>query len=67
MKTNRKSIALHDILTDAEIIQTIRYLDPDLWSTCTRRGTQPVLGIAIALIAALTAALLYIGLYVRTL
>lgn len=58
---------LNEHLTDAEIMRTIRYLDPDSCTEKTGEDAGTVVGICITLLAALTAALTYIGLYVRTL
>jgi hypothetical protein len=55
----------NEYLTDAEIVRAIRYLDPDLCAEGAEEHTGTSVGIGISLLTALTAALTYIGFYVR--
>lgn len=54
-------------MTESEILQAIRYLDPDLSDERTREDGGTVLEISFALTTVLTGALVYISLYLRTL
>jgi hypothetical protein len=54
-------------MSKSEILRAIRYLDPDLIAERTGEDACTVLGISLTLTAALAGALVYIGLYVRTL
>ena len=67
MQKNREMMELNEHLTDAEIIRTIRYLDPDLCAEKAPEDSGTAVGIGITLLTALTGALTYIGLYVRDL
>ena len=67
MQENHEMMELNEHLTNAEIMRKIRYLDPDLCAETVGEGTGTVVGISITLVTALTGALVYIGLYVRTL
>jgi len=58
---------LYEHKTDAEIMWAIRYLDPDLCLEKAEEDTGTVAGIGITLLAVLTGALAYTGLYVRDL
>lgn len=58
---------LNEYLTDGEIMRAIRYLDPDLCADKAGEDTGTAVGIGITLLAALSGALTYIGLYVRDL
>jgi hypothetical protein len=60
-------MVLNKRLTDAEIMRVLRYLDPDLCAEKAGEDTGTIVGISFALAAGLTGALVYIGLYVRTL
>ncbi len=51
----------------AEIMRTIRYLDPDLCGERAGEDAGTAIGICITLLVALSGALTYIGLYIRTL
>ena len=67
MEENRELMELNQHLTDAEITEAIRYLDPDLCGEKAGEDTGTLVGIGITLLTALTGALIYIGLYVRKL
>ena len=67
MQNNHEMMELNEYLTDAEIVRVIRYLDPDFSTERTEEYAGTALGISFALTTALTGALVYIGLYVRTL
>jgi hypothetical protein len=66
-KKTHEMMELNKHLTDAEIMRTIRYLDPDLCAEKAEDDTGTVVGIGIILLAALAGAMTYIGLYVRDL
>ena len=67
MQENHEMMELNEHLTDAEIVPAIRYLDPDICPEKAVEDTGPAVGIGITLLAAITGALTYIGLYVRDL
>jgi hypothetical protein len=67
MQENRELIELNEHLTNAGIMRAIRYLDPDLCAEGTGEDAGTVRGICITLLTALTGALTYIYLYMRTL
>jgi hypothetical protein len=67
MQDNREMIGIDEHLTDAEIMCVIRYLDPDLCAEKAGEDTATVVAISLTLVTVLTGALVYIGLYVRTL
>ena len=67
MQEDREMMELNEHLTDAEIVRAIRYLDPDICPENAAEDTRPAVAIGITLLAALTGALTYIGLYVRDL
>jgi hypothetical protein len=67
MQEYREMMVLNEHLTDAEIVSAIRYLDPDSSAEKAGGDTGTVVGISFTLVAVLTGALVYIGLYVRTL
>ena len=67
MLENHEMMNLNEHQTDAEIMRAIRYLDPDLCAGRAEEDTGTVVGIGIAVLTALTGALTYIGLYVRSL
>ena len=65
MQENRELIKLNEHLTDAEIGQAIRYLDPDLCAERTGADADTLVGICIILLIVLTVALTCVRLYVR--
>ena len=65
MQANREMMKLNEYPSDAETMRTIRYLDPDLRVDTSTEHTGTGVGIGITVLAALTGALTYIGLYVR--
>jgi hypothetical protein len=65
MQANQEMMRLNKHLSDAEIMRTIRYLDPDLRVDTSREHTGTGVEICITVLVALTGALTYIGLYVR--
>jgi hypothetical protein len=67
MQKNHEMMELNEHLTDAEIMRTIRYLDPDFSAEKTGEDNGTAVGIGFTLLAALTGALTYIGFYVRDL
>jgi hypothetical protein len=67
MQNKHEMMELNEYLTDAEIVRAIRYLDPEFSTEGTGEDAGTALGISFALTTALTGALVYIGLYVRTL
>jgi hypothetical protein len=67
MQENHELMELSKHVTDAEITLAIRYLDPDVCAGKTGEDTGTVVGIGITLVTALTGALAYICLYMRTL
>ena len=54
-------------MTDSEVLRSLRYLDPDFSAEGTGEDPGTLLRISFTLTTALTGALTYIGLYVRTL
>jgi hypothetical protein len=67
MQEDPKVVVLNEQPTDAEIMRTIRYLDPDSCAHKTGESTEPVHGVGITLLTVLAGAPTYIGLYIRTL
>jgi len=67
MQENHEMMEFNGHVTDVEIMQAIRYLDPDLCTDKAGEDASTVVGIGITLLMALAGALTYIGLYVRDL
>ena len=67
MQDNHEMMELNEHQTDAEIMRTIRYLDPDLCPEEAEDDTSTIVGMGITLLTALTGALTCISLYVRDL
>jgi hypothetical protein len=67
MQESREMMKLNEHLSDAEIMSAIFYLDPDLSVHASGEHTGTRVEIGIAVLAALTGALTYIGLFVRDL
>lgn len=67
MQESRELRELSEHLTDGEITRVIRYLDPDSCAGKSREDTGTLVEIGISLFMGLTAALTYIGLYLREL
>ena len=65
MQENHNMTELNEHMADAEITRAIRYLDPDFRAERAGEDTGTAVGIGITLLAALTGALTYVGLYVR--
>ena len=63
----KKNATFNERLTDAEIMRSIRYLDPDVCAERTGEDAGTILGICIALVIFLAGALAYVWLYTRTL
>jgi hypothetical protein len=63
MQESYKLMISTKYMTDAEIMQAIRYLDPD----SSVEGSGMALGICITFLTALTSALTYIWIYMRKL
>ncbi len=54
-------------MSDSEIMRAIRYLDPDFSAERTGEDAGTVLVISFTLTTVLTGALVFIGLYLRSL
>ena len=67
MQEGLEMMKFNEHLADGEIVQAIRYLDPDLCADKAGENTGTAVGIGITLMTALAGALTYIGLYVRDL
>jgi hypothetical protein len=67
MPENHELMEHNEHLTDAEIMWAIRDLDPDSYAGENGKDAGTVVGICITFLIALTSALTYICLYVRSL
>ena len=66
MQHPRELMKIDEHLTDAEISRAIHYLDPEVSAERTEEDTGTIVGICIALLTGLTAAITYICLYMRS-
>ena len=67
MQENRELMEFNEHPSDPEIMWAIRYLDPDLCGKRTGKDVATLLGICIALLIGLTAAITCICLYMQNL
>ncbi len=63
---NNDELMSFEHMTDSEVLRAILYLDPDFIAERTGEDAGAVLRSSFTLMTALTGALAYIGLYVRT-